>query len=58
MRLISLDLEIDYSGAKEAEMIKKIAASWQAQKIRFRKIMANMKKPNNLSAKKEKSYFG
>lgn len=56
--LISLDLEIDYSESKEAEMIKKIFASWQAQKSRFRKIMANMKIPNKLSAKKEKSYFG
>ena len=56
--LISLDLEIDYSEKSEAEVIKKIANAWNEQKPRFKKILGNMKKPNNISAKKEKTYFG
>ena len=56
--VLSLDLEIDYSEKAEAQMINEISKSWEEQKPRFRKILSNMKKPNNSSAKKEKSYFG
>src|SRR3989338_7729585 len=55
--LTSLDLEIDYSEKKEADMIKEIVASWNSTKPKFRKILDNMKKPNNPLVKKEKSYF-
>lgn len=57
--VISLDLEIDYSEKKEAEMIKQISAAWDSVKPKFRKILGNMKKPNNTPInKKDKSYFG
>lgn len=56
--LISLDLEIDYSEKSEAEIIKQIVDAWNEQKPKFKTILANMKKPNNVAAKKEKTYFG
>lgn len=58
LSLASLDLEIDYTEKKEAEMIRRIYDSWIALKPEFRKILKNMKHPNNIIVKKEKSYFG
>lgn len=58
LSLLSLDLEIDSTEKKEAEMIKKMSADWKSIKPIFRKIFANMKKPNNSFVKKEKSYYG
>jgi len=54
----SLDLEIDYSEKKEAEMIKSIYNIWMSLKGDFRKILASLKQPNGFVAKREKSYFG
>lgn len=54
----ALELEIDCSEKSEAEIIKHIYEIWQQQKPKFRKIINNLKKPNNIAAKKEKSYFG
>lgn len=56
--LASLNLEIDYSEKKEAEMINEISSVWESIKPKFRKILTDMKKPNSTLAKKEKSYFG
>jgi hypothetical protein len=53
-----LDLEIDSAEKIEASMVIKIFDVWQLQKPRFRRIFTNMKKPNNISTKKEKTYFG
>ncbi len=58
LSLQSLDLEIDYSEKKEAEMVKMIYETWNSLKPRFRKILANVKNPNNISVKKERTYFG
>mgnify|MGYP001564619655 CR=1 FL=1 len=55
--LFSLDLEIDYSEKKEAELIKRVFNVWNSLKPEFRRIMENMKKPGIIE-KKEKSYFG
>ncbi|MEM4259403.1 MAG: hypothetical protein QXS38_01400 [Candidatus Pacearchaeota archaeon] len=54
----SLGLEIDYEEEREAEMIKRIAKSWDSIKPLFRKIVKNMQKPVSSSSSKEKSYFG
>ena len=56
--LASLDLEVDYSEKKEAEAVKKILLAWNSVKPKFRIIMSNMKRPGNISARKDKSYFG
>lgn len=56
--LESLELEIDYSEKGEADMIKKVVSAWDSIKPKFRKIVANIKKPAVATAKKEKSYFG
>ncbi len=56
--LSSLELEIDSSEKKEAEIIKRICSAWESVKPKFRKIMTNMKKPNKVIAKKDKTYFG
>lgn len=59
LSLGSLDLEIDPSEIKEAELIKKILISWNSVKPSFRRILDNMKHPSvNGNSKKEKSYFG
>lgn len=58
LSIASLDLELDYSEKKEADMIKKIYDSWESIKPEFRKILKNMKNPIELFVKKEKSYFG
>ena len=54
----SLDLEIDYSEKKEADMINSINGAWNSVKPGFRKILTNLKIPAGSSNKKEKSYFG
>jgi hypothetical protein len=56
--LQTLDIEVDYSEKKEAEMIKKMLERWNELKPSFRKIFANMKKPNRQNGTREKSYFG
>ncbi len=56
--LHSLDLEIDYSEKKEAEVIKRIFSAWSSIKPKFRSILTSMKKPNESIIRKEKSYFG
>ncbi|HLF53597.1 MAG TPA: hypothetical protein VI544_00275 [Candidatus Nanoarchaeia archaeon] len=55
--LASLNLEIDYSEKKEADMINQIFKTWTSLKPGFRKIIGNMQKPI-FSPIKEKSYFG
>lgn len=55
--LASLNLEIDYSEKKEADMINQIFKTWTSLKPEFRKIIGNMQKPIS-SPIKEKSYFG
>ena len=57
LSLSSLELEIDYSEKREADLISKIFASWNIIKPEFRLIFSNMKNPG-IVAKKEKSYFG
>ena len=54
----SLECEIDYSEKNEAELIKKIVAAWNEIKPDFRDIFAKIRKPNSVSAKKDKSYWG
>ena len=56
--LHSLDLEIDYSEKKEAEIIKRIFNTWNSVKPKFRLVLNNIKKPNGNIAKREKTYFG
>lgn len=56
--LRSIDLEIDYTEKKEAEVIKAVAKTWESIKPKFRKILANIKIPTSTAVKKEKSYFG
>ncbi len=58
LSILSLDLEIDYSEKKEAEMIKKIYNTWTSLKPDFRKIFEDMKRPNGVVVKKERAYFG
>ncbi len=57
LSITSIDSELMYSEKKEADLINKIYAAWNAIKPDFKKILENMKKPNIIS-KKEKSYFG
>lgn len=52
----SLEREVDYSEEKEAKMIKKIYKKWDESRPAFRRILADIKKPNKV-VKKEKSYF-
>jgi hypothetical protein len=54
----SLECEIDYNEKSEAELIKKIFAAWNEIKPEFRNIFAKIRKPNSVSAKKDKSYWG
>ncbi|MBU0761220.1 MAG: hypothetical protein KJ600_02930 [Nanoarchaeota archaeon] len=58
LSVLSLEREIDYDEKAEAELIKKVFEVWGELKPDFRKMFANMKKPNNDLAKKERSYFG
>lgn len=58
LSLLSLDLEIDYSEKKEAEIISNIFKTWDSLKPKFRKILANIKSPNGNFVRKEKSYLG
>ena len=58
LSLNSLDLEIDYSEKREAEVIKQVYSSWIASKPDFRKIIDGIKKPVLNSVRKEKSYYG
>lgn len=54
----SLQAEIEYSEKTEVEMIKLVNKIWKENKQGFMKILTNIKKPNGVSAKKERSYFG
>ena len=54
----SLQAEVDYNEKNEAELIKKINQIWKANKNGFVKILENVKKPNGVLSKKERSYFG
>jgi hypothetical protein len=54
----SLSLEIDYSDAKEAALIKNLFKVWNDLKPKFRQIITHIKNPEKMEAKKEKSYFG
>ncbi|MDO8508645.1 MAG: hypothetical protein Q7S27_03085 [Nanoarchaeota archaeon] len=60
LSLLSLDLEIDSNEKSEADLLKKGYEKWNSLKPGFRKILENMKKPNNNlnNLKKERSYFG
>ncbi len=58
LSILSLDLEIDSSEKKEAELIFKIYSLWMSVKPDFRKILHSLKQPLSTPAKKEKSYFG
>jgi hypothetical protein len=55
--LNSLELEIEYSEKREAEMINEICKKWNSVKHGFIKIIKDLKKPAS-SVVKEKSYFG
>lgn len=55
--LSALSLEINYSEKGEAEMIKRIAKTWNEAKPGFAKIISKVQKPA-VYEKKEKSYFG
>lgn len=54
----SIELEIDYSEKREAEMVKKIFESWNSVKPDFKAIITSMKRPGAVINRKEKSYFG
>lgn len=57
----SLELEIDGTEKREAEIIKKIYDVWTSAKPGFRIILKHMRSPNGIGdngQKKEKSYFG
>ena len=56
--VIALECEIDYNEKNEAELIRLIFDEWQKMKPEFRKILANMKKPNSKVERVQKSYFG
>ncbi|MBU0466253.1 MAG: hypothetical protein KJ718_01990 [Nanoarchaeota archaeon] len=58
LSVVSLEREVDYGEKEEAELIKKIIKTWNELKPEFRKILKNMKKPNNDLKKRERSYFG
>ena len=59
LSLAALELEIEFSDKREAELIKRAFDVWNSHKIRFKKIVAGIAKPiNNNVARKEKSYFG
>jgi hypothetical protein len=55
--LDSLELEIEYSEKREAEMINGICKKWNSVKPGFIKVIKDLKKPAS-SVIKEKSYFG
>ena len=54
----SLELEIEYGEKEEAELIKKIVEVWGGVKEDFKKILCNIRKPNESVVRKERSYFG
>ncbi|MFH1290191.1 MAG: hypothetical protein ABIH92_02165 [Nanoarchaeota archaeon] len=58
LSILSLDREIDYDEKGEAELINKIFGVWNGARPEFRKVLKSMKKPNNNSEKRERSYFG
>jgi len=58
LSVYSLEREVDYDEKGEAELIQKIFDTWGNVRPEFRKILASMKKPNNSSMMKERSYFG
>ena len=55
--LDSLELEIEYSEKREAEMINEICKKWNSVKPGFIKVIKDLKKPAT-SVTREKSYFG
>ena len=61
LSVASLELEVDYTEKREAEMIKQIYKSWNEFRPAFREVIKHMQKPNgdNGTGKKDsKSYFG
>ena len=54
----SLELEVDYSEANEAELVKKIMKTWEGARKGFKKVLHNIQKPSSSEKKKERSYFG
>lgn len=58
LTLFSLDLEIDSTEKKEADLIQKVFNEWNSLKPLFRQLLNNVKKPKNSVIKKERSYFG
>lgn len=54
----SLDLEIESSEKKEADLIVRTSKIWDDTRKDFHQIINKIKNPVNSTAKKEKSYFG
>ncbi len=54
----SLELEVDYTEKKEADMIKKVYGVWNLKKEDIARIFANVRNPKANNEKKEKGYFG
>jgi hypothetical protein len=55
--LNSLELEIEYSEKREAEMINEIYKKWNSVKPGFVKVIKDLKKPAS-SVTRERNYFG
>lgn len=58
LTLSSLELEIESSEVKEAELIKKSFDEWNFLKTDFKKLIGSIRKPRTVVGKKERSYFG
>jgi len=57
LSLASLELEVEYSEKREAELIKLIHNTWNRIRSDFKVVLSDIKKPNSV-VKKDKSYFG
>ena len=57
LSLASLELEVEYSEKREAELIRLIHNTWNKIRPDFKTVLSNIKKPNN-AVKRDKSYFG
>ena len=57
LSMISLDLEIDSSESKEAELIILTFDKWNKLKPNFRKLISSIRNPKDF-VRKERSYFG
>jgi len=54
----ALELEVQYNEKNEADLIKKVNKSWNELKSEFNDILSNMKNPNILEVRRERTYFG